>query len=59
MGGERAVHKELIKRLKIRSIIEKSAFFQRHEIVGSSIFIVYDDDKMEFLKKYCNKLLSY
>lgn len=35
---------ELLQRLKqIRSYIEKSIFFQCHEIVGSSIFIVYDE----------------
>lgn len=37
--------KDLLERLKqIRSVIEKSKFFQRHEIVGSSIFIVFDED---------------
>lgn len=39
--------KQLLERLKqIRSYIEKSHFFQRHEIVGSSIFIVYDEDNV-------------
>lgn len=39
--------KDLLERLKqIRSYIEKSKFFQRHEIVGSSIFIVYDEEKV-------------
>lgn len=43
--GKRHISKELLKRLKqIRSYIEKSEFFQRHEIVGSSIFIVYDEE---------------
>ncbi|CAD6999196.1 unnamed protein product [Ceratitis capitata] len=47
LGAKRSVTKELIKRLKqMRMIMEKSTFFQRHEIVGSSIFIVYDDDKV-------------
>ncbi|XP_037959782.1 inositol-trisphosphate 3-kinase homolog [Teleopsis dalmanni] len=47
LNAKRSVHKELIKRLKyIRNVIEKSQFFQRHEIVGSSIFIVYDDEKV-------------
>lgn len=37
--------KQLLERLKqIRGYIEKSKFFQHHEIVGSSIFIVYDED---------------
>uniref|UniRef100_A0A1A9WK98 Kinase n=1 Tax=Glossina brevipalpis TaxID=37001 RepID=A0A1A9WK98_9MUSC len=43
VGSQRNVQKEIIKRLKhMRSIIEHSTFFQTHEIVGSSIFIVYD-----------------
>lgn len=43
--GKRALTKELLKRLRqIRNYIEKSEFFQSHEIVGSSIFIVYDED---------------
>lgn len=43
--GKRALTKELLKRLRqIRTLIEKSDFFQTHEVVGSSIFIVYDDD---------------
>ncbi|XP_049308184.1 inositol-trisphosphate 3-kinase homolog isoform X1 [Bactrocera dorsalis] len=47
LGAKRTVTKELIKRLKhMRMVMEKSAFFQRHEVVGSSIFIVYDDDKV-------------
>lgn len=37
---------ELLERLKqIRRYIEKSKFFQGHEVVGSSIFIVYDENK--------------
>ncbi|XP_055302725.1 inositol-trisphosphate 3-kinase homolog isoform X2 [Sitodiplosis mosellana] len=41
------VTKQLLERLKqIRGYIEKSHFFQRHEIVGSSIFIVYDEDRV-------------
>lgn len=36
---------QLLERLKtIRRYIEQSIFFQCHEIVGSSIFIVYDED---------------
>ncbi|KAH8263084.1 hypothetical protein KR044_004238 [Drosophila immigrans] len=45
--ARRSVQKELIKRLKhMRLVIEQSAFFNRHEIVGSSIFIVYDDHRV-------------
>lgn len=44
LNGRRSITKELIKRLKqIRHYVEKSPFFQTHEIVGSSIFIVYDE----------------
>ncbi|GAB0095235.1 Kinase [Sergentomyia squamirostris] len=40
----RGVTKELIKRLRsMRSLIEKSDYFKSHEVVGSSVFIVYDD----------------
>ncbi|XP_013099836.1 inositol-trisphosphate 3-kinase homolog [Stomoxys calcitrans] len=47
LNSKKCVQKELIKRLKhMRSVIEKSPFFQTHEIVGSSIFIVYDDVKV-------------
>lgn len=43
--GKKHLTKQLLERLKqIRIYIEKSHFFQRHEIVGSSIFIVYDED---------------
>lgn len=39
------VAKELVKCLRqMRSLIEKSDFFKHHEIIGSSVFIVYDDD---------------
>lgn len=40
-------NQELLNRLKgIRNHIEKSNFFQSHEIIGSSIFIIYDDKKI-------------
>lgn len=36
---------ELLNRLKsIRNYIEKSKFFQSHEIIGSSILIIYDEE---------------
>lgn len=45
--GKPKLIKDLLRRLNdIRDFIEKSAFFQRHEIVGSSIFIVYDEDRI-------------
>ncbi|XP_073824126.1 inositol-trisphosphate 3-kinase-like protein [Musca autumnalis] len=47
LNCKKSVQKELINRLKhMRSVMEKSKFFQTHEIVGSSIFIVYDDTKV-------------
>jgi len=47
LAARRSVQKELLKRLKhMRLVIEQSSFFARHEIVGSSIFIVYDDDRV-------------
>lgn len=42
--AQRTQLKSLLKRLKqMRQIIENSEFFQTHEIVGSSVFIVYDE----------------
>ncbi|KAM7351720.1 inositol-trisphosphate 3-kinase-like protein [Cochliomyia hominivorax] len=47
VNTKKSVQKDLIKRLKhMRCVMEKSKFFQTHEIVGSSIFIVYDDSKV-------------
>lgn len=42
---KRHVAKELVKCLRhMRHLLEKSEFFKKHEVVGSSVFIVYDDD---------------
>ncbi|XP_002014474.2 inositol-trisphosphate 3-kinase homolog [Drosophila persimilis] len=47
LAARKSVQKELLKRLKhMRLVVEQSAFFNRHEIVGSSIFIVYDDERV-------------
>ena len=47
VDGRKSVTKEILKRLKqMRSLIEKSEFFQTHEIVGSSVFLVFDDNKV-------------
>ncbi|ALC39115.1 IP3K1, partial [Drosophila busckii] len=47
LATRRSVQKELLKRLKhMRLVIEQSPFFNRHEIIGSSIFIVYDDQRV-------------
>lgn len=51
---------ELVKCLtEMRKLIEKSEFFKQHEVIGSSVFIVYDDEKIgawliDFAK--CRKL---
>ncbi|CAD6196316.1 unnamed protein product [Caenorhabditis auriculariae] len=47
-GVERTrVRRQLVARLKaMRAAIEKSNFFQNHEVVGSSILIMYDEDKV-------------
>ncbi|EDV99386.1 GH13823 [Drosophila grimshawi] len=47
LAARRSVQKELLKRLKqMRLVIEQSPFFNRHEIIGSSMFIVYDDQRV-------------
>lgn len=43
LNNKKTITKDLIKRLRtMRTLIEKSEFFHNHEIVGSSVFIVYD-----------------
>lgn len=45
--GKQKLIKDLLRRLEeIRRFIEKSVYFQRHEIVGSSVFIVYDEERI-------------
>jgi 1D-myo-inositol-triphosphate 3-kinase len=45
LKDKKSVTKEFMKRLKnMRTLMEKSTFFHTHEIIGSSVFIVYDDD---------------
>lgn len=47
LNGRKGVTKELIKRLKsMRQLMEKSEFFQTHEVVGSSVFIVFDEERV-------------
>lgn len=47
LQNRKSVTKELAKRLRqMRSFVEKSDYFARHEVVGSSIFIVYDNDRV-------------
>ncbi|KZC11299.1 Inositol-trisphosphate 3-kinase A, partial [Dufourea novaeangliae] len=47
LGTCGATCEKLLVRLKnLRFKIEKSEYFKTHEIIGSSIFIIYDDDKV-------------
>lgn len=46
LGGRDSVKQRLINRLcNIRSIMDESEFFKTREIIGSSLFIIYDDHK--------------
>ncbi|XP_047528090.1 inositol-trisphosphate 3-kinase homolog isoform X2 [Vanessa atalanta] len=45
-NDERARHAIATRLREIRSLFEKSDFFRTHEIVGSSIFIIYDDERV-------------
>lgn len=41
------VVKDILKKLRfVRAMIEQSTYFRQHEIIGSSIFIVYDEKKV-------------
>lgn len=47
LGGQEDTRQRLLARLKeIREKFEQSSYFQRHEVVGSSIFMIYDDTKV-------------
>lgn len=47
LGGREDTRQRLLARLKeIREKFEQSLYFQTHEVVGSSIFIIYDDTKV-------------
>uniref|UniRef100_A0A453YUX6 Kinase n=1 Tax=Anopheles gambiae TaxID=7165 RepID=A0A453YUX6_ANOGA len=47
VNGRRSIAKDILKRLRqMRTLIEKSEFFQRHQVLGSSVFIVYDDHQV-------------
>jgi 1D-myo-inositol-triphosphate 3-kinase len=47
LGGREDTRQRLLARLKeIRVKFEQSSYFQRHEVVGSSIFMIYDDTKV-------------
>ncbi|XP_076654666.1 inositol-trisphosphate 3-kinase-like protein isoform X1 [Halictus rubicundus] len=47
LGRRETTRKKLLVRLKnLRSKIEASEYFKTHEIIGSSIFMIYDNDKV-------------
>lgn len=47
LGGREDVRQRLLSRLcEIRSKIEQSDYFRTREVVGSSLFIIYDDSKV-------------
>lgn len=47
LNGREDVRQRLLKRLsEIRSKFEQSQYFQKHEVVGSSVFMIYDDTKV-------------
>lgn len=47
LNGREDVKQRLSHRLNdIRTKIDQSDFFKRHEVVGSSIFMIYDDTKV-------------
>ncbi|XP_039747175.1 inositol-trisphosphate 3-kinase homolog isoform X2 [Pararge aegeria] len=47
LGNDESVRLAISTRLReIKNMFEKSDFFRKHEIVGSSIFIIYDDERV-------------
>lgn len=47
LGAREDVRQRLLKRVcEIRTKIEQSEYFQTHEVVGSSLFMIYDDSKV-------------
>ncbi|KOC59426.1 Inositol-trisphosphate 3-kinase A [Habropoda laboriosa] len=47
LGTRKPTREKLLTRLRnLRSKIEASEYFKTHEIIGSSIFMIYDDDKV-------------
>lgn len=46
LGNNERARRAILTRLReIRELFERSDFFKTHEIVGSSIFIIYDDER--------------
>lgn len=58
LNGREDVRQRFLKRLhEIRAKIEQSEYFRTHEVVGSSVFMLYDDTKVgiwiiDFAKTY-------
>lgn len=47
LGGREDVRQRLLARLcEVRSKIEQSEYFKTREVVGSSLFVIYDDTKV-------------
>ncbi|XP_038215908.1 inositol-trisphosphate 3-kinase homolog isoform X2 [Zerene cesonia] len=47
LGDDERARRAIASRLReIRELFEKSEFFRTHEIVGSSIFIIYDNERV-------------
>lgn len=47
LGKRRDVKQKVLSRLcEIRSRLEQSEYFKCHEVIGSSLFIIYDDTKV-------------
>ncbi|XP_031768183.2 inositol-trisphosphate 3-kinase homolog isoform X1 [Galleria mellonella] len=47
LGNDEHARKAIATRLReIRELFEQSEYFKTHEIVGSSIFIIYDDERV-------------
>lgn len=47
LNNDQRARSAIAARLReIKSLFEKSDFFKKHEIVGSSIFIIYDDERV-------------
>ncbi|XP_066902477.1 inositol-trisphosphate 3-kinase homolog isoform X4 [Halyomorpha halys] len=47
LGGRGDVRQRLLARLtEIKNVLDQSVYFKKHEVVGSSILILYDDTKV-------------
>lgn len=47
LSGKEDVRKRLLSRLvDIRNVLDHSLYFEKHEVIGSSILVLYDDSKV-------------